>query len=105
VRLEVVTAGTTAVAVEAATTQGLGRITSAVVMAKADMVVAVMAVTANKAEMAMGRVDMEAMVAGTEETEAGTREVDMVVAVVEEVEGGIRDDEVELNLSLWGRRS
>ena len=73
----------------AATIQGPGRITSAVVTAKLDMVVAVTEATANKAEMAMdSRVDMEAMVVATEEMEADTLEEGMVVAAVE---GGIED--------------
>ena len=86
------TEATTAAAVVVATTRGQGRITSAVVMAKVDMAVADMGVTASKVEMAMDRVDMGAMV--TEETEAATREVDTVVAVAEEVEGDIRNDEM-----------
>ena len=73
-----------------ATTRDQGRITSVVVMARADMDVAVMAVTASRGETAMDRVDMEAMV--TEEMEAGTRVVDTVVVVAEEVEGGIKHD-------------
>ena len=83
---------TSAAVAVVATTPGQGRITSAVGMAKADMVVAVTAVTVSKVETAMDRVDMEAMVVGTEEMEAGTREVDMVVAAVEAVEGDIRDE-------------
>lgn len=84
------TAGTTAAVAVVATTRDQGRITSAVVMARADMDVAVMAVTASRVETAMDRVDMEAMV--TEEMEAGTRVVDTVVVVAEEVEGGIKHD-------------
>jgi hypothetical protein len=90
VLLEVATAVTTAAAAVAATIQGQGRITSAVDMARADMAVADMGVTASRVETAMDRVDTEAMV--TEETEAVTRVVDTVVAVVEEVEGDIRGE-------------
>ena len=77
---------TAAAAVEA-TTQGQGKITSAVVMARVDMVVA-----ATEAAMA-SRVDMEAVVVAMEETEADILEEDMVVAAAEEVEGGIRNHE------------
>jgi hypothetical protein len=86
----VATAVTTAAAAVAATIQDLGRITSAVVMDKADMGVAVTEDMASRAGMDMDRVDMEAMV--TVETEAGTLEVDMEVVVVEEVGGDIRNE-------------
>lgn len=79
-----------AVAVKA-TTRGLGRTTSAVVMAKADMVGVDMEDMANKAETAMDKEGTEAMVVGMEEMEADIREVDMVVAVVAAVEGDIRN--------------
>ena len=79
-----------AVAVEA-TTQGQGRITSAVVMVKVDMAVGAMEAMASRVAMAMdSRVDMEAMAVAMEEMEADTQEVDTVVVVAEEVEGGIR---------------
>ena len=85
---------TAAAAVEA-TTQGQGKITSVVVMARVDMVVAATeAAMASRVAMAMAsRVDMEAVVVAMEETEADILEEDMVVAAAEEVEGGIRNHE------------
>jgi spore coat protein CotH len=89
----VATAGTSAVVAVAATTRGQGRITSAAVMDRVDMVVVDMEAMvsraemamANKVEMAMDRVDMEEM-------EADTLEEGMVVAAAAAVEGDIRDD-------------
>lgn len=95
------TAVTSAAVAVVATTQGQGKITSAVVMVKVDMVVAATeAAMASRVAMATDRVDMEAMVVAMEamvvameEMEEDTQEVDMVVVVVEEVEGGIRNHE------------